>query len=120
MTLAEIPMEDLIAEFTRRTAPKPRCRATTILAAVCECCDVTVESAVGKRRTRRLADTRMIAATILITKFPNWSQKEVAAFLGQKNHSSTIHYVKRATERYNSDEGFRELMKESLKETKFL
>ena len=120
MTLAEIPMHELLAEISRRKIDRPTCRAAEILNVVCNACNVTMEDVIRRNRTRRLCDARMIATTVLATKFPNWSLQDLASFIGMKAHSSTKVNLKRCTERYNEDSGFRTMMKNAIENTKGL
>lgn len=72
-------------------------------------CGLTVNDIVSKTRKSMIVDARYIFCGIM-KKYFNYPYKNIGDFVGHRDHTTAIHAVKTFQNRYDLEEGYRELV----------
>ncbi len=95
-----------------------RLNSNEILESISKFFEIPVSEIVGRRRTAKIAEARMIAAYVLRKdRYLSLGLKHIGNILGGKDHTSVMHHVKRIGELIDIEPEFRVKIKEVFLET---
>jgi chromosomal replication initiator protein len=95
-----------------------RLNSNEILESISKFFEIPVTEIVGKKRTAKIAEARMVAAYVLRKdRYLSLGLKHIGNILGGKDHTSVMHQVKRIGELIDIEPEFRVKIKEVFLET---
>lgn len=95
-----------------------RLNSNEILESISIFLGVPVNEIIGKKRTAKIAEARMIAAYLLRKdRYLNLGLKHIGSILGGKDHTTIMHSVKRTAELVEIEPDFKEKIKQIFQQT---
>ena len=111
------PCVDHPSFFQIETISK-RLNSNQILESVSNFFEIPITEILGKKRTAKIAEARMIAAYVLRKdRYLSLGLKHIGSILGGKDHTTIMHHIKRTDELIEVEPDFKEKIKEVFQQT---